>query len=348
MQRYRVVIMMVLFGVVPVVVALFVSLSFLEEDPPEPVQTQVEPEPVVEAQPPPPPPAPPPSTPRVLAAARALPVGTLLGEEDLRAVELQAEAVRDGEHIVIDEGADETGAGMLRGYAVREALAAGEPLTRSALAGPGQRGFLAAVLRPGTRAMTINVGQAEGYAGLIDPGDRVDVILTAALPGADTGLTVTDGEGKVLSRTIVEDVRLIAVDRRIDDGGGGEDERTEVVTATLEVSPEQDDELALGAHEGTLSLAVRSLADPAAPLASNTAVGLHGLMTPPGDVSLLRGDMVLLREEMSVLEEGVALLEEDVAAALEGGGGEAGGPVVRIFRGSDPPEEVEFSSGVVP
>ena len=81
MQRYRVVIMLVLFGVLPVVVAFFVALSFLEEQ--EIESPPIAQAPVVEAEPPPPPP----ETRKVFAAARALPVGTLLGKDDLIKIE---------------------------------------------------------------------------------------------------------------------------------------------------------------------------------------------------------------------------------------------------------------------
>ena len=309
MQRYRLVIMMVLFGVVPVAAAFFFALLFLENQEAEPAPAEVAP--VVEEAPPP---APPPETRNVLAAARALPVGTLLGEDDLSGRTLDREAIRSG-HIVVGEGED-AGAGTLRGYAVREALAAGEPLTWSAVIGPGQRGFLAAVLRPGMRAVTVRVGKATGHAGLIDPGDRVDVILTADLQGGDR-------EGLSLSRTILEDVRVVAVDRRIGNGpgspeGGEERERTEVTTTTLEVSPAQGDRLVLGERKGEISLAVRSLATAATPPASSVAVDLHELLLPP--------------------------VADVPAPALDVPGPALEAPLqaVRIFRGSEPAEEVLF------
>ena len=200
-----------------------------------------------------PPPVKQPATRRVLAAARELPVGTLLKEEDLTELEVKTEDVRRG-HVVAGNGA---ATDSLRGYAVREALAAGVPLTLPSVVGPGQRGFLAAVLKPGTRAVTIQLGAGTRHAGLIDPGDRVDVILTAKL-------RLADGVQSVFTRTILEDVRVVAVDRQVGISaeaveGGKQVKRTKIVTATLEVSPAQADRLALGEHEGKLSLAVRSL-----------------------------------------------------------------------------------------
>ena len=201
-------------------------------------------------------------------------MGTLLKEEDLTELEVKTEDVRRG-HVVAGDGA---ATDSLRGYAVREALAAGAPFTRSAVVGPGQRGFLAAVLRPGTRAVTIQLGAGTRHAGLIDPGDRVDVILTAKL-------RLADGAQSVLTRRILEDVRVVAVDRQLGSGtdsaqGSGQVKRTKISTATLEVSPAQADRLALGEHQGTLSLAVRSLAG-AAGQAHGEVVNLRQLLSLP-------------------------------------------------------------------
>ena len=316
MQRYRAVILIVLFGVVPVVAAFFAALYFLKDEAANPAEANAVPV-VAEA-----PPAPdPPENRKVLAAARALPVGTLIGEEDLTILALDLEAVRKGHILVEDEGEDkDEAADVLRGYAVRESLRSGEALVWSSVVGPGQRGFLAAVLGPGTRAVTIRVGPATSHAGLIDPGDRVDVILSAELQA-------TERERTVLARTIVEDVRVVAVDRRVGNGAessGGDAGspgdaagagRTEMITATLEVSPAQGDRLVLGEHEGKLSLAVRSLAA-AAPRTSDAAVELRDLLLSPEsvDASALEERM---REELALMEERLRAEEEERLRAVE-------------------------------
>ena len=262
MNLYRNVILLVAIGIVPVVAALVVAYFFLDAD----------------EQPGPPPPEAVAEAPAeveihvVVASARTLPVGTLLVDEDLSEIELEAPSVRPG-HIRADEP---PGAAGLRGHVVRAALAAGEPLTRSALIAPGQRGFLAAVLEPGTRAVTVELEEEVRRAALIDPGDRVDVILTATVARSDD----------VLTRIILEDVRVVAIDRLTGaEAAIGEDdapsERDEIRTATLEVLPAQAARLALGKHNGRLSLAVRSLAAPAAARGTVATVGLSDLLTPP-------------------------------------------------------------------
>ncbi len=248
MRRYRTVIIVALLGIVPMIVGVFVMRYMLPAGQPEQVETQA----AVAAQPEPPP-VEEPELRMVLAAARDLPVGTLLREEDLTELGIEEDSVRRS-HILLDSS---DAAQVPYGYVVREALAHAAPVTWRALVGPRQRGFLAAVLKPGMRAMTIRLGAGTRHSGLVDPGDRVDVVLTAK--------SRSDGLQNVLSRTILEDVRVLAVDRSIGSTAApGEDgreiERTEIVTATLEVLPEQTGLLALGEFEGELALAVRPLA----------------------------------------------------------------------------------------
>ena len=384
MQRYRAAILFVLFGVLPVASAFFIALLFLEETTPEP-EPVAEPVPeTVQA----PPAAPKPEKREVIVAARGLPVGALLGEADLDELALEPDAVRP-EHLP----AAEITPASLRGYAVRKALTPEEPLTRSAVVGPGQPGFLAAVLEPGMRAVTIEVGPATKHAGLVDPGDRVDVILTGTGTGSNTaaltGPGQEAGEGSFLAdlgigrltRTILEDVRVVGVNRRtgglagpVGGGDGEQSQRTEIVTATLEVSPRQADQLVHGGLEGTLSLAVRSLAA-AVPPSASVAVHMDDLLVPvappPPDMPT-HDDMEELEARMeekvasSVAEseerlhaeiasseerihEAIASSEERVLTAMTP---ETAPPrvervvpmvrVVRIFRGSEPAEEITF------
>ena len=248
MRRYRTVIIVALLGIVPMIVGVFVMRYMLPAGQPEQLETQA----AVPAQPEPPT-VEEPVLRMVLAAARDLPVGTLLGEEDLTELGIEEASIRRS-HILVDSL---DAAQVPHGYVVREALAHANPVTWRALVGPRQRGFLAAVLKPGMRAMTVRLSAGTRHSGLVDPGDRVDVVLTAKARSGDLQ--------NVLSRTILEDVRVLAVDRSIGSAAApGEDGReivrTEIVTATLEVLPEQTGLLALGEFEGELALAVRPLA----------------------------------------------------------------------------------------
>ena len=328
MQRYRVVIMIVLFGVLPVVAAFFFALSYLSEQEAPTGSEQT----TTVAEPAPTEPEPPPAT-QVLASARALPVGSLINEDDLVVVEMAPDEVRGG--YVVLTGA--TGVETLRGHAIRVALAEGAPLAWSAVVGPGQSGFLAAVLRPGTRAVTIQVGEATGYAGLVDPGDRVDVIMSARLESGG-------GTQSVFARTIVEDVRVVAVDRRVatdrQSTDEGERKRSEVTTATLEVSPAQGDRLILGEHEGRLSLAVRSLARDAAPPQS-VAVDLRELLMPPAEFAESEGQLKRERE-LTDISTRTQIVNSRAQLESATGGNVTGQTVVKVIRGTDAAKEVLF------
>ena len=270
MRRYRTAIIIALLAIVPMIGALFAVRVFLPGDQNEEVQAAAvqpaEPAPVVRPQ-----------VRMVLAAARDLPVGTLLEEGDVIELGLEPETVR-GAHIPLDElNPDE----IPYGHVVRKEIDSGAPLAWSALVGPRQRGFLAAVLNPGTRAITIRLGPGTRHSGLVDPGDRVDVILTAASQSINGQLH------SVVARTILEDVRVLAIDRRIgSDASGsaaqsGEVQRSEIVTATLEVLPEQTGLLALGEHEGELALAVRPLAAAGVETNRGEMIDLHDLLSTP-------------------------------------------------------------------
>jgi len=337
-RRYRVVIMLVLFGVLPVVAVFFLTFRYLGEPEPEPPQAKEEPV-VEQAQAPE---APKPR--RVLAAARPLPVGTLIGEDDVTEIELGPVGVE--EDFVLAQG-EATGR-LLRGHVVREPIDAGKPLTRGSVVGPGQRGFLAAALEPGARAVTIQVGPATSHAGLIDPGDRVDVILTVAL-------AVGGGERSLFAATIVDDVRVVAIDRRV--GGSvepqaadGEEraavERTEVTTVTLEVTPAQGESLVLGEQEGSLSLAVRSLATAAGGSSGHVSRGaateLTEMLLSPAEVSGWKERLRRERRRNDLAQRTeVARAEQELRSVTEAGATTQ--ETVRVFRGSEPAEQVVFA-----
>ena len=271
----------------------------------------------------------------VLAAARALPMGTLIGSDDLTTLVLAPDAVR-ADHFVAD---DAVSADALRGHAVREAIAEGVPLLRSAIVGPCQKGFLATVLKPGSRAVTIQVGPATSQAGLIKLGDRVDVILTAELAAGG-------GERSTVARTIVEDVRVVAIDQRLgtckeapEDGSVGP---TEFVTATLEALSPQADRLVLGEYEGRLSLVVRSLAvaqdSDAAPA---VAVDLREILLTPTEFSAseARAQRARQLEDLTVRTQ-IVESKEQHRAAVEASADRL--QAVKVFRGTEPAEEVVF------
>ncbi len=185
----------------------------------------------------------------VLVAARDLHPGTLLKPEDLLAKKLKTAEIPAG---ASPAGPDQQR--QLIGAMVRHALQQGEPILPQDVLRPGDHGFLAAVLHPGMRAVTVGVDVVSGTAGLIWPGDRVDVILTQAIPPASP-----QAPPQVAAETVLADVRVIAIDQRIVEGAAPDQPAgKEARTVTLEVVAEAAERLAVAARLGHLSLAVRS------------------------------------------------------------------------------------------
>jgi pilus assembly protein CpaB len=140
----------------------------------------------------------------------------------------------------------------------------GQPVPRSAVLAPGQEGFLAAVLRPGFRAVSLAVDAVSGNAGHIFPGDRVDLLLTQEIALADDG--DASPARRWASETILRNVRVIAVDQKL--GGdlahrgvvdGAAVEAAIARTITLEVPPEGAETIAVARNIGAISLTLRSL-----------------------------------------------------------------------------------------
>jgi pilus assembly protein CpaB len=141
------------------------------------------------------------------------------------------------------------------GAVVRRRIAAGEPIIDGAVVKPGERGFLAAVLEPGMRAVSVPISPTSANSGLIFPGDRVDLILTQSL-------VTSDAEGSVrrVSETVLKNIRIIAMGTDTGDDPREGEANEKAKTATFEVTPRQAEEVALLTELGKLSLSLRSLA----------------------------------------------------------------------------------------
>ena len=157
----------------------------------------------------------------------------------------------------------------LQGTVVRNAITAGQPVTQGALVKPGDRGFLAAALGPGMRAVTVPVSSNTGVAGFIFPGDRVDLVLTQSVAGGG------DGPPLKVSETVLRNLRVLATDQRTDNGVG-EDGKTDVHTfsnVTLEATPKIAEQVAVAQTLGSISLSLRSIADNSSELEQAIASG---------------------------------------------------------------------------
>ena len=144
------------------------------------------------------------------------------------------------------------------GAIVRAGIGDGEPITDARVVRPGDRGFLAAVLRPGYRAVTVPLSPSQAVAGFVFPGDHIDLIATLTLTDADDANGGNNASHEHhASETVLRDLRVLALDQRADDQNK---DVTVAKTATLEVTPKQAEVIAVVGDIGKLSLSLRSLA----------------------------------------------------------------------------------------
>ncbi|MGH7044469.1 MAG: Flp pilus assembly protein CpaB [Acetobacteraceae bacterium] len=214
--------------------------------------------------------APAPATVRILVASQTVHAGSLLKPEDLAGHVIPIPARHP------DESLDtETIRRSLVGAMVRQSLAKGQPVRIDELLRPGDHGFLAAVLKPGMRAVTVGVDDITGSAGLIWPGDHVDLILTETINDPH----LAPGQ-RIAAETVLADVQVIAIDQRIVEGAAAGEGAKAAHTVTLEVTEAEAQKVQVAVRLGRLSLTVRS----ATTLAGGTQAP-RGTTTWASDVS---------------------------------------------------------------
>lgn len=207
-----------------------------------------------------PPPPPPPQT-MIVVAARAIPTGTLIAPQDLRFAPLSPNETAAQGYLRVNQSnpkdqqsADRRVLGEVIGGVSRVRFDEGTPITRGETVKPGDAGFLAAVLQPGMRAITLSVNVVTGNNGLLAPGDHVDVVLTQVFAGHET-----DPGNRSVSETIASDLRVIAVDQRLQAGEGPQKDNRPAQTVTLEVTALQAEQVSVGAKMGEMALVIRGV-----------------------------------------------------------------------------------------
>jgi len=166
---------------------------------------------------------------------------------------------------------------QLAGSIARAPFIAGEPIREAKLVKADGSGFMAAILPTGMRAVSTEISPETGAGGFILPNDRVDVLLTRREknPGPSAAADI------VHSEILLANVRVLAIDQAPKEKEG----QNSVVgkTVTLELKPEQAATLAAGRQAGTLSLALRSIAD-----VNQVEIGSDDAKRQRGNVNVVR------------------------------------------------------------
>lgn len=201
----------------------------------------------------------------VLVATKNLPVGTILDATSFKYQPWPNEMV-GGAYFVKKDGFDPK---SLQGTVVRTVITAGAPLTQGSLVKPGDRGFLAAALTPGMRAVTFPVENKNSVAGFVFPGDHIDLMLTQKVLGGG------DGPPLNVAETIMRNLRVLATDQRttsdVDDQGKTVVKSISMVT--IEATPSIAEKISVARALGDLSVILRPLADSASELDAAIADG---------------------------------------------------------------------------
>jgi pilus assembly protein CpaB len=183
------------------------------------------------------------ATPRiaqVVVAAHDMPLGSIIGERDVKTIDWAGGALPPG---FIGSAPEAVGRGLIT--PVQE----NEPILEAKLAGKGAGGGLPVIIDQGMRAVSVAVDQIVGVAGFVTPSTRVDVLLT-----------LTDASSKEpATRVIMQNVKALAAGQSIQQDKEGKAQPVSVVTVL--VTPEQAETLALAASQGRIQMALRNSLD---------------------------------------------------------------------------------------
>ncbi len=224
-----------------------------------------------------------PATTEILVASNDFQPGTALQPASVRWQAWPKSAI-DSSFITHDTASDPSR--VIHGAVTRAPLVSGEPLTAAKIVHADSAGFMAAMVDPGMRAVSIGITTETGAGGFILPNDRVDVILTQQ---------ISDSPKRFASHTVLASVRVLAVDQTFKEVN---DQKVVLAkTATLELTPHQAEMVERGGASGSLSLSLRALGDDGAQAlsaqanktapettssASMTVIG-YGVPHPAGD-----------------------------------------------------------------
>jgi pilus assembly protein CpaB len=180
----------------------------------------------------------------IVVAAEPLELGTRLDASMLRTIAWPADAPVAGMFTKVQDCVNR---------ALITSVAENEPIIASKLASIDSGAGLPATIPPGMRGLSVAVNNVIGVAGFVTPGTKVDVLVTGAIIGAN------GTQGPTITRTILENVQVLAAGQKTQQDRDGKPETVPVIT--LLVSPEHAAILAMASSEGKIQLALRNTVD---------------------------------------------------------------------------------------
>lgn len=192
----------------------------------------------------------------VLVASQNMALGSRVTEQSVQWKQWPAEALTPA---LISNDLRPQAIVELTSAIVRSPIVEGEPISESKLVKAGDSGVMAALLKPGMRAVTTRISVDTAAGGFIQPGDRVDVILTQSIQPNQAGAVGNQGGQRIFtSDTIFENVHVLAIDQTFStsvEGGAA------VIgsTATFEMSQKDAELLQQSVSKGDLSLTLRGI-----------------------------------------------------------------------------------------
>jgi pilus assembly protein CpaB len=183
------------------------------------------------------------STQSVVVAARDVTEGEKLDRLALSATQWPAGTAPESAFTSIDSAV---------GRVVRVPVFKGEPIVPGRLAPAGTGPGLEVKIASGKRAMALKINDVAGISGLIQPNSRVDVLVTL--------LANQQQNTKEQAKVFMNNMRVLSVGTQVERGEDGKP--IQATTATLEVTPQQAEQLAVAMNEGTIQLVLRGYGDP--------------------------------------------------------------------------------------
>lgn len=179
---------------------------------------------------------------KIAVATAPIPTGTPISRPLVRLIDWPSDALPTGAFTSLADLVD-----TAEPRVALRPIEANEPILASRITGKGGRFSVSSLIDPAMRAATIRVNDVAGVAGFILPGDRVDVLVTR--PAS------SEGDGSVTD-VLLQNITVLGLDQNIDEN---QESPAVVKAATLEVSQQAAQKLALAQQVGTLSLALRSI-----------------------------------------------------------------------------------------